>query len=50
MTKAYLGFPFGCASDPNTLQGLGYRYENALAVVSQELGHFRPDITEVYLR
>ena len=34
----------------NTLQGLGYRYENALAVVSQELGHFRPDITEVYLR
>ena len=26
------------------------RYETALAVVSQELGHFRPDITLVYLR
>lgn len=25
-------------------------YSNALEVVSQELGHFRPDITEVYLR
>lgn len=25
-------------------------YENALEVVSQEMGHFRPDITEVYLR
>lgn len=25
-------------------------YENALTVVSQEMGHFRPEITEVYLR
>ena len=32
------------------LQGLGLSYEQALAIVSQELGHFRPDITEVYLR
>ena len=33
-----------------TLQRLGYEYRNALEVVSQEMGHFRPDITEVYLR
>ncbi|WP_318492127.1 site-specific integrase [Photobacterium leiognathi] len=26
------------------------KYETALAIVSQELGHFRPDITLVYLR
>jgi integrase len=32
------------------LQGAGYRYEAALAVVSQEMGHFRPSITMVYLR
>ncbi len=32
------------------LQSSGFSYRNALAVVSQELGHFRPDITEVYLR
>ena len=32
------------------LQGRGYRYPDALAIVSQELGHFRADITEVYLR
>lgn len=25
-------------------------YEDALEVVSQELGHFRPQITEEYLR
>ncbi|GHW75362.1 integrase [Vibrio cholerae] len=25
-------------------------YEKALEVVSQEMGHFRPDITEIYLR
>jgi hypothetical protein len=24
--------------------------KQALAVVSQEMGHFRPEITEVYLR
>ena len=28
----------------------GLSYTNALAIVSQELGHFRPEITEVYLR
>jgi hypothetical protein len=32
------------------LQSSGFPYRKALAVVSQELGHFRPDITEVYLR
>jgi integrase len=32
------------------LQFLGRNYETALAVVSQEMGHFRPEITEVYLR
>lgn len=34
----------------NTLQGNGYEYKEALEVVSQEMGHFRPDITKVYLR
>lgn len=32
------------------LQGRGLAFDSALAIVSQELGHFRPDITEVYLR
>lgn len=32
------------------LQSNGYSRENALEVVSQEMGHFRADITEVYLR
>jgi integrase len=32
------------------LQGQGRQYESSLEVVSQEMGHFRPDITEVYLR
>ncbi len=32
------------------LQQQGFIYTDALGVVSQELGHFRPDITEVYLR
>ena len=32
------------------LQGSGFYYEDALAIVSQEMGHFREDITEVYLR
>lgn len=32
------------------LQSLGFRYMDALEIVSQELGHFRPDITKVYLR
>lgn len=34
----------------DTLQGAGRNYEEALAIVSQEMGHFRADITEVYLR
>ena len=34
----------------NTLQEHGYEYREALEIVSQEMGHFRPDITEVYLR
>lgn len=32
------------------LADAGVRYPEALAVVSQEMGHFRPSITEVYLR
>ncbi len=32
------------------LQSLGMTFNEALAIVSQELGHFRPDITLVYLR
>jgi len=32
------------------LQACGYRYSDAREIVSQELGHFREDITEVYLR
>lgn len=32
------------------LQLLGRSYEIALTIVSQEMGHFRSDITEVYLR
>ena len=32
------------------LQDEGRVYTNALGAVSQEMGHFRPDITEVYLR
>lgn len=28
----------------------GLRYDDALEVVSQELGHFRPGITREYLR
>jgi integrase len=34
----------------DTIQSLSYDYEEALEIVSQELGHFRPNITEVYLR
>ena len=34
----------------NTLQGAGYEYREALEIASQEMGHFRPEITEVYLR
>jgi hypothetical protein len=32
------------------LQGRGLTYTAALEIVSQEMGHFRGDITEVYLR
>lgn len=32
------------------LQQHGFYYQAALAIVSQEMGHFRPNITEVYLR
>jgi len=32
------------------LQREGHVYPDALEIVSQEMGHFRPDITEVYLR
>ena len=32
------------------LQGDGHGHASALETVSQELGHFRPDITRVYLR
>lgn len=32
------------------LQSQGYIYQRALSIVSQEMGHFRPEITEVYLR
>lgn len=34
----------------NELQNKGYFRDTALRTVSQELGHFRPEITEVYLR
>lgn len=33
----------------NELIALGHRRAQALETVSQEMGHFRPDITEVYL-
>lgn len=32
------------------LQKMGFNYLEALGIVSQSLGHFRPDITEIYLR
>jgi integrase len=32
------------------LEKAGYSREIALETVSQEMGHFRPEITEVYLR
>jgi len=32
------------------LLSLGCRYAMSLSIVSQEMGHFRPNITEVYLR
>lgn len=32
------------------LQRQGFLYQDALSIVSQSLGHFRPDITKVYLR
>ncbi|MDN3377367.1 MULTISPECIES: hypothetical protein [unclassified Pseudoalteromonas] len=32
------------------LNALGFKYKTALETISQEMGHFRPEITEVYLR
>lgn len=32
------------------LQNLGYVYDNAKHLVSQEVGHFRPDVVDTYLR
>jgi integrase len=32
------------------LQSNGWTYSDALGLISQEMGHFRPEITEVYLR
>ena len=32
------------------LQGSSFTYDDALTIVSQEMGHFRGDITETYLR
>ncbi len=34
----------------NEIQSMGHTYQSALGIVSQELGHFRADITETYLR
>lgn len=34
----------------NELQQQGFLYQSALVVLSQEIGHFRPNISEVYLR
>lgn len=34
----------------NELQQAGFLYDVALVIVSHEMGHFRADITEVYLR
>ncbi len=34
----------------NQLQEQGFLYKSALEIVSQEMGHFRPQITEIYLR
>lgn len=45
------GLRHGFAQDRMAdLQRAGYTYKDALGVVSQELGHFRESITEVYLR
>lgn len=32
------------------LQLIGFNFEQSLTVVSQEMGHFRPEISQVYLR
>ena len=45
------GLRHGYAQDRvDELQGSGHGHASALETVSQEMGHFRPDITEVYLR
>lgn len=33
-----------------TLMALGYPFDICLAIVSREMGHYRPDITKTYLR
>ena len=38
------------ATNGRNVNGWDCTYDTALGLVSQELGHFRPDITEVYLR
>ena len=45
------GLRHGYAQDRvGELQGSGHGHDSALETVSQEMGHFRPDITRVYLR
>ena len=45
------GLRHGYAQDRvGELQGDGYGHDSALETVSQEMGHFRADITRVYLR
>ena len=57
-SKRVLGWSFGAhgvrhsyaQNRMDELQQRGFLYPVALEIVSQALGHFRPDITEVYLR
>ncbi len=57
-SKRVLGWSYGAHGLRHTfaqermekLQQQGFFYQEALEIVSQLLGHFRPDITEVYLR
>ena len=45
------GLRHGYAQDRmNELQKLGFKREERMGVISQELGHFRPDIVTEYLR
>ncbi len=57
-SKRILGWSYGAHGLRHTyaqqrmdeLQQRGFIYQDALGLVSQAMGHFRPDITEVYLR